>query len=157
MNRSLDTLYPNVAYFVDALGWIEIGVDDDSPVTSFIRALDAGGLVWEGEDDYPTLDAAFEDLEAGLVEWMGEVGIEVAEPEAAAATNETLWENVDSSMISAFGYNEAEGFLDVAFHRTGVYRYFDVTKDVVDGLRDASSKGSYMRSMIIDTYEYAQR
>ena len=72
---SFESLYPNTAYFVDAVGHLEIGTDD-SPLTSFIRALDLGGMVWEGEDSYPTLDAAFADLERGLTAWMEEVGIE---------------------------------------------------------------------------------
>ena len=37
----------------------------DEHSTSFVRALDIGGLVWEG-----SLDEAFQDLEAGLTEWM---------------------------------------------------------------------------------------
>ncbi len=76
MAISLETLYPNTTHFVDAIGWIEMGRDDDSPLTSFIRALDAGGMVWEGEDEYKTLDEAFQDLERGLAGWMQEQGIE---------------------------------------------------------------------------------
>lgn len=75
MPNSLESLYPNTCHFVGSIGWIEIGNDDDSPLTSFIRALDAGGMVWEGEDDYPTLDAAFADLERGIREWMKDVGL----------------------------------------------------------------------------------
>jgi hypothetical protein len=67
------------------------------------------------------------------------------------------WEDVDSSMISAFKYDETAQTLDVMFHRTGIYRYFDVPVDVVTGLREASSKGRYMRSMIIERYDYEQR
>ena len=65
-----------------------------------------------------------------------------------------VWEDVDSSMISAFKYDESQETLEVMFHRTGIYRYFDVPIDVVEGLRESSSKGSYMRSMIIDMYDY---
>jgi len=68
-----------------------------------------------------------------------------------------VWEDVDSSMISAFKYDETARTLDVMFHRTGIYRYFDVLADVVEGLRESSSKGSYMRSMIIDMYDYEKR
>jgi hypothetical protein len=57
--------------------------------------------------------------------------------------------DADSSMISAFGYDQTTGILDVAFHRTGVYRYYDVPLHVFEGLRDASSKGRYMRATII--------
>lgn len=66
----------------------------------------------------------------------------------------SVWEDVDSSMIQAFRYDESQRALEVMFTRTGVYRYFDVPKDVVDDLRVASSKGSYMRSMIINMYGY---
>ena len=68
-----------------------------------------------------------------------------------------VWEDVDSSMISAFKYDEAGETLDVMFTRTGLYRYFDVPPDVVEGLRKASSKGSYMRYEIIDFYNYENR
>ena len=68
-----------------------------------------------------------------------------------------VWYDADSSMISAFGYDEAEGILEVAFHRTGVYRYFDVPLHVFEGLRDAESKGRYMRGYIIDVYPYEKK
>ena len=68
-----------------------------------------------------------------------------------------VWYDADSSMISAFGYDEAEGILEVAFHRTGVYRYYDVPLHVFEGLRDASSKGSYMRNHIIDMYPWEKK
>ncbi len=76
MASSFETLYPNIAYFVDAIGWIEFGRNDDIPLTSFIRALDMGGMVWEGKDEYDTLAKAFQDLEKGLGKWMREGGIE---------------------------------------------------------------------------------
>jgi len=66
--------------------------------------------------------------------------------------NKPAWEEVDSSMISAFRYDESAKALEVRFHNTGVYRYFDVPAEVVEGLRQAPSKGSYMQSMIIDAY-----
>jgi hypothetical protein len=76
MPRSIESLYPNTAFFVKSIGWIEMGHDDDSPLTSFVRALDIGGMLWEGEDDYPSLDAAFADLESGITEWMEDNGVE---------------------------------------------------------------------------------
>lgn len=63
------------------------------------------------------------------------------------------WEDVDSSMIAAFKYDESTQTLSVMFHN-GMYHYSDVPADVVDGLREASSKGRYMRSSIIDCYYY---
>ncbi len=75
MPNSFESLYPSTAKFVNSFGWIEMGYDEDSPLTSFIRAINMGGMVWEGEDDYPTLDLAFADLERGLSEWMEAEGL----------------------------------------------------------------------------------
>jgi uncharacterized protein YuzE len=78
-------------------------------------------------------------------------------PAVTPAPRGMVWYDADSSMISAFGYDEAEGVLEVAFHNTGVYRYHDVPRHVFEGLRDASSKGSYLRSEIIDIYPYEKK
>jgi len=84
-------------------------------------------------------------------------GVKVEGAPAIKPAGGMVWYDADSSMLSAFGYDEAEGILEVAFHRTGVYRYFNVPRHVFEGLRDASSKGSYMRSMIIDMYPYEKK
>lgn len=68
------TTYPNIAHFIKTTGTIEIGHHHEFPVTSFIRALDLGGIIWESADDYPTFDAALADLEAGLGAWLAEIG-----------------------------------------------------------------------------------
>lgn len=68
-----------------------------------------------------------------------------------------IWHDADSSMISAFGYNEAEQILDVAFHNTGTYRYYNIPKEVAEGLQTATSQGSYMRAHIIDVYPYEKK
>ena len=49
-------------------GWIEIGLNEFS--TSFVRALDEGGLVWEGNDQYASLDDALRALDAGVAAWI---------------------------------------------------------------------------------------
>jgi TFIIF-interacting CTD phosphatase-like protein len=59
---------------------------------------------------------------------------------------------VDSSMISAFGYDEQQQVLEVSFKRTGVDRYHNVPKEVYQQLLEAASKGNYMRDLIIDMY-----
>ena len=41
-------IYPNIEWWVDSHGWIEIGEDEHS--TSWIRILDIGGNCWEDED-----------------------------------------------------------------------------------------------------------
>jgi len=74
MPSPFEESHPNIASFVDGYGWIEIGRDDDSPLTCFIRAINPGGMVWEGQDSYKSLDEAFQDLEEGLGEWMRDEG-----------------------------------------------------------------------------------
>ena len=49
MKNQFSKAYPNIAYWVEACGWIEIGQDEYS--TSLVRALDEGGMVWESSDD----------------------------------------------------------------------------------------------------------
>ena len=53
-------------------GWIEIGEDEYS--RSFVRALNAGGMVWEGQEqsEYATMDDVLRALEEGLAVWMRE-------------------------------------------------------------------------------------
>jgi len=64
--------YPNITYWTESCGWIEIGQDDYSQ--SFIRALDEGGMVWEGKSNYKSLDDALNDLEAALEKIIDEIG-----------------------------------------------------------------------------------
>lgn len=62
--------------------------------------------------------------------------------------------DVDSSMISRFGYDAQEEVLELHFLSRGRYRYFGVPHDVFEQLRDSGSKGSYIRDLIIDQYDY---
>ncbi|MDM8528926.1 KTSC domain-containing protein [Anaerolineales bacterium HSG24] len=64
------------------------------------------------------------------------------------------WQDVDSSMISGFGYDESKQVLEVKFNKGGTYRYTNVPKSVVEGLEDADSKGRYMHGYIIDQYPH---
>ena len=67
MKVSLEKTYPNIDRWVyEHEGLIEIGYDVDSPLNSFVRALDCGGMLWEGKDSYDSLDEAMQDLDAGL-------------------------------------------------------------------------------------------
>ncbi|MFQ3615182.1 MAG: hypothetical protein SNJ57_07180 [Cyanobacteriota bacterium] len=45
-SETLDKRYPHLSRFLAIQGWIEIGADEYS--TSFVRALDPGGMVYEG-------------------------------------------------------------------------------------------------------------
>jgi len=68
MAQSVDEIYPHLARWVDAYGWVEIGHDEFS--RSFVRALNEGGMVWEGGRSYSTLAAALAALDAGLGQWL---------------------------------------------------------------------------------------
>ncbi len=70
MEGSFEETYPNITAWVKEYGWIEIGENDDS--TSFVRALDIGGLIWESSENYETMDVALQLLEAELRKWMEE-------------------------------------------------------------------------------------
>lgn len=56
--------YPNVTFWVKGGNWIEIG--PNGGLTSFVRALDDGGMVFEGKAKYPTMDAALRALDEGI-------------------------------------------------------------------------------------------
>jgi hypothetical protein len=53
--------------------WIEIGYQGDSPLTSFVLALELGGMLWEGKDSYASVDEALQDLDAELEEILPEL------------------------------------------------------------------------------------
>jgi hypothetical protein len=64
--------YPHIERWLDEQGWIEMGQDEYS--SSFVRAIDPGGLVWEGKDTYRTTDAALHDMNKALGKWWEENG-----------------------------------------------------------------------------------
>ena len=66
---TFDEQYPNIAWWVQD-GWIEIGQDDYSD--SFIRVLDAGGLVWESSTTHDTVAEALAEAEAEIGRWADE-------------------------------------------------------------------------------------
>jgi hypothetical protein len=45
VSGAFERLYPHIARWVQAHGWIELGYDDYS--RSFVRALEIRGMVWE--------------------------------------------------------------------------------------------------------------
>ncbi len=61
--------------------------------------------------------------------------------------------SVASSNIHSIGYEA--GILYVRFISNGsLYRYYNVPKNVFDGLLAAGSKGSYLHSHIAKVYPY---
>jgi hypothetical protein len=77
--KSVETLFPAIAQWVQGYGHIEIGAQE---MFGFVaRALDYGG--WAFEDDKPdTLAEAMAALEMGLRQWFEEQGIELDKGEA---------------------------------------------------------------------------
>lgn len=72
--QSFEKKYPNITRWVNEhQGWIEIGHDPDGPLTSFVRALDMGGMPWEGQDEYESLDEAFRDLDINIGAYLKEL------------------------------------------------------------------------------------
>jgi hypothetical protein len=59
--RGFEQIYPNIARWVNSYGWIEIG--DDGQSSSFVRALDEGGLVWEDNDKDASLNETLRTLD----------------------------------------------------------------------------------------------
>jgi hypothetical protein len=70
MQTSFSELYPNIAHWIDILGWIEIGQDEYS--RSLVRMLNEGGMVWESGESHETIDEALQALETELVEILKE-------------------------------------------------------------------------------------
>jgi hypothetical protein len=74
MDSPFEDKYPNIDRWVNERdGWIEVGYDVDSPLNSFIRALDQGGMPWEGRSSYKSLDEAFQDLDDALAEVLRDI------------------------------------------------------------------------------------
>jgi hypothetical protein len=78
-SQSFEKQYPAIAYFVEAMGWIEMGTDENS--SAFVRAYDNGGTVYEGEENYSSLEDALEDLEAAIQDYLDENGVDEEDPE----------------------------------------------------------------------------
>lgn len=55
--------YPNVNYWIETQGWVELGSDEDSD--SWVRILDEGGMCWEDEDSV-SLDEALKNADIWL-------------------------------------------------------------------------------------------
>lgn len=60
---------------------------------------------------------------------------------------------VDSSMISAIGYDKKEKTLYAEFVNTGyIYAYYEVSEEEFEDIQKANSVGRYFRNNILDFY-----
>jgi len=61
--------------------------------------------------------------------------------------------SVDSSMISAIGYDEESQTLFAEFVNTGkIYAYEEVEADIFEELQNANSVGGYFRANVLGCY-----
>ena len=63
-------------------------------------------------------------------------------------------EAVSSSNIASIGYEEKSETLEIEFHSGGVYQYFDVPRNVYNGLMSTGSHGRFFTSNIKGIYRY---
>jgi hypothetical protein len=54
---SFSSNYPYLTYWIENHGYIQLGMDDDSPSEAMLTILDAGGVCWEDEES-TTLEEA---------------------------------------------------------------------------------------------------
>ncbi|MCE9565509.1 MAG: KTSC domain-containing protein [Planctomycetes bacterium] len=60
---------------------------------------------------------------------------------------------VESSMLSAIGYDAEAKELVAVFRSGGTWRYRGVPQETYEGLLVASSKGSYMHAHVLNVFE----
>lgn len=74
MKNPFDKKYPNIARWIEEHeGVLELGYDVDSPIDSFVRAIDCGGMPWSGKDSYESIDAALQDADDALAEVLKDI------------------------------------------------------------------------------------
>ena len=63
---------------------------------------------------------------------------------------------VVSSNVASVGYDEDSLTLEIEFKNGTIYQYFDVSKNIYDGLIGADSVGGYLASHIKGKYRYSK-
>lgn len=66
--------------------------------------------------------------------------------------NHTL---VSSSNLRSVGYDREAKILEIRFHDSGTYVYYDVSEHINVGLMRAGSKGGYFAAFIKDRYSFS--
>ena len=64
------------------------------------------------------------------------------------------WIKVVSSNISRFRYDPDTKVLEIEFHGSGLYQFFDVPIQLFEGLMNANSHGKYFNQNIKAHYRY---
>ncbi|MGH1464244.1 MAG: KTSC domain-containing protein [Cognatishimia sp.] len=63
---------------------------------------------------------------------------------------------VDSSNVSAIGYDEDSLTLQVEFNSGATYQYFDVPQQIFEGMLDAGSVGQYLNQHVKGVFRYSR-
>lgn len=69
------------------------------------------------------------------------------------------WEeytSFSSSNIRLLRYNAGNAILEVSFHSSGIYQYFDVPQHEWENFKLADSKGKFLHSNIKGRYRYSR-
>jgi hypothetical protein len=66
------------------------------------------------------------------------------------------WIPLDSSNLARIRYDDKTMTLEIEFHGGRVYQYFDVPNQVFEGLKHASSHGTFFNEVIKGSYRYAR-
>jgi len=66
------------------------------------------------------------------------------------------WINVSSTNLSRIRYDDSKNILEIEFQGGRVYQFFDVPKQVFEGLLNAESKGKFFHEQIKGHYRYAR-
>ena len=61
---------------------------------------------------------------------------------------------VKSSNIVSVGYDEKEKIMEVEFISSGVYKYYEVSKEIYENFLKSESKGKYLFAHIRGRYRY---
>ena len=64
--------------------------------------------------------------------------------------------SVVSTDVAEIGYGAATMTLEVAFHKGGIYQYFDVPEIVYHEFMGADSKGKFLNANIKKNYRYVK-
>lgn len=68
----------------------------------------------------------------------------------------TQWIPVESTNLSKIRYEEDSRTLEIEFNGGRQYQYFEVPKQVFEGLRTADSHGKYFHKHIKGSYRYTR-
>ena len=65
-------------------------------------------------------------------------------------------EFVTSSNVRSIGYDSATGTLEVEFHNSFVYQYYNVPTQVYEAFMASPSKGQFLNSQIKNMYAFSR-